>query len=409
MVWTPEATVTINGIDYTGNTLEAIRVTRGRDDVFTEPRAGYAICELIDLNGSGLGIQPLQRMSISIKNSVGTTIPVFTGNVTDTAEVLFDTGFESGTVGTIVTVIAVAPLARLNRRQVAAGGLPQQGDGDRIAELVEQGLAATWEETGGTWATVATPTTTWATFDTGLNLDLIDQPGVFTVAELDPEPGGYQPLSQGYLTAISGRGIIYDTADGFIAYADSNNRRDKAAADGYLPLDDSIINAAGLTFTSTQADITNRVIVLFDGGSVTVTDTGSLLDYGLLAFEFETNLANQTQAEGWAIDYLEDHRRPILKVSGLSIRLDGLDDIDLDAILQLDVNSPVQVFGIDQFPGFVEGLDWAINRETATLTLNVSDAALSIGSTQWNQVDPTLEWGDVSATLQWINASEVSV
>jgi hypothetical protein len=38
----------------------------------------------------------------------------------------------------------------------------------------------------------------------------------------------------------------------------------------------------------------------------------------------------------------------------------------------------------------------------------VSDAALSIGSTQWNQVDPSLAWEDVSATLTWINAAQVT-
>jgi hypothetical protein len=159
MSWTPQVTVTIGGTDFTGSTLETVRVTRGRTEVYEEPRAGYVICELIDLEGTGLGIQPLQSMSVSIKNSIGTPVPVFAGQVSDTASVLYDTGFESGTPGAIVTVIAVGPFARLNRRAVAAAGLPQQGDGDRVAELLEEGLAATWEETGGTWATVATATT----------------------------------------------------------------------------------------------------------------------------------------------------------------------------------------------------------------------------------------------------------
>jgi hypothetical protein len=64
--------------------------------------------------------------------------------------------------------------------------------------------------------------------------------------------------------------------------------------------------------------------------------------------------------------------------------------------------------GITGFPAFVEGLDWRIDRLTTELILNVSDAALSIGSTQWNQVDPSLAWEDVSATLTWINAAQVT-
>jgi hypothetical protein len=403
MTWTPQATVTINGTDYSGQTLETIRVTRGRSEVYAEPRAGYAICELIDIDGSGLGIEPLQTMSITIKNSIGTPVPVFAGQVTDTAEVVFDTGFESGTLGTIVTVIAVGPLARLNRRSVAAAGLPQQGDGDRIAALIVDGLAATWEESGGSWSTVATATTTWGTFDPGIDLDLIDQPGQFTVAALPAEAGGYSPLSQAYAASQSGRGIIYDTAEGFVEYADAD-RRITAAAAGYLPLDNDYINAAGLTLTSSQADVSNRVVVAFEGGTVTVTDTESLLEYGVLTTVFDTILANQTQAEEWAVNYLEDHFRPRVNVGGLAIRLDGLDDADRDAVLGLDVNSPVEVFGVDRFPGFLEGLDWRINRDTATLALNVSDAELSIGSVRWGQVPDTLQWGQVDATIQWQDA-----
>jgi hypothetical protein len=342
-------------------------------------------------------------MSISIKDSTGTTVPVFAGNVTDTAEVVFDTGFESGSLGTIVTVIAVGPLAKLNRRSVAAAGLPQEQDGDRIAALIEDGLALTWEETPGTWETVRESDTTWATFDPGIDLDLIDQPGQFTIAALDPQPGGYAPLSQAYITAQSGRGIIFDTAEGFIEYADAD-RRPAAALAGYLPIPNDFINAGGLTFTSSQADVTNRVVVAFDGGTVTVTETESLLEYGLLTTVFDTILASQTQAEEWASNYLEDHFRPVVKVSGLAIRLDGLDNADRDAVLQLDVNSPVEVFGVDRFPGFVEGLEWRINRDTATLALNVSDAELSIGAMRWGQVPDTLQWDDVAANLQWQDA-----
>jgi hypothetical protein len=103
MTWTPDVTVTINGIDYTGATLETVRVTRGRTEMYQEPQAGYSYCELIDLDGVGLGIQPLQQLSITVKNSIGTLIPVFTGKVSDTSASLYDTGVESGTPGAIVT------------------------------------------------------------------------------------------------------------------------------------------------------------------------------------------------------------------------------------------------------------------------------------------------------------------
>jgi len=338
---------------------------------------------------------------------------VFTGQVADTASVLYSTG-EVAAAGAIVTVIATAPMARLNRRAVAADGLPEQGDGDRIAELIEDGFAATWEETGGTWATVAEPTTTWGTFDPGFDLARIDQPGQFTVAALPADPAAYPALSQAYITALSGRGIVFDTADGFIAYADSSHRRTAAETDGYQIIPPSILSAGSLVVTSSQANVTNRVFVEFATGAVEFTDAGSLIDYGLLANQFQTILANSSQAEAWALDYLEDHSRPTIKVSGVAVRLDLAPEADVDDLLTLDINSPVRLdnlpatLGVTSFPAFVEGLDWRINRLTTELILNVSDAALSIGSVQWNQVDPSLAWEDVSATLAWINAAQVT-
>jgi hypothetical protein len=101
-------------------------------------------------------------------------------------------------------------------------------------------------------------------------------------------------------------------------------------------------------------------------------------------------------------------------VSGVAIRLDLVDDQLRDEVLAFDINTPVQLaglprtLGVTRFPAFIEGLDWRINRKTAEVILNVSDAALSLGSEQWNQVDPTLAWEDVSATLTWINAAQVT-
>jgi hypothetical protein len=64
MSWTPAPKLTVNGTDYTGSTLETVRITRGRPDIFSEPRAGYLIAELIDLTGAGIPIRPFDRLSV---------------------------------------------------------------------------------------------------------------------------------------------------------------------------------------------------------------------------------------------------------------------------------------------------------------------------------------------------------
>jgi hypothetical protein len=415
MPYVPDVNVTINGTDLSGITLETVRVVRGREDVYGEPRAGYAICELIDLTGTGLGIEPLQTLSITVDDSLGAPVDVFTGIVSDTAIQLYDAGEVDGIPKGLVTVIATAPLARMNRRVVLTGGRAQELDGDRIAALVTDALGASWEETGGTWGTVATATTTWATFDPGLDLTLIDQPGIYQIAALPAATEGYGALAQANLTALSARGIVFDTADGFVAYADGNSRAAAVAAGGYIEIDAGILIAGVLNPTSTQADITNRVFVEFEGGAVQFTDTASLLDYGLLADQFQTNLADADEAEAWALDYLEDHARPVAKLRQVAIRLDGVDDVTLDILLAIDVNSPVNLIGLpatlglgSNFAAFVEGLQYDLNRETVQLSLTISDAALSFGSQQWQEVPDSITWGDVEATLRWEQASEVA-
>jgi len=415
MTWSPLTSVSINGLDYTGDALETIRIERGRTDVYAEPRAGYCIAELIDLTGDGLGIDVLQPFQVAIRDSIGTYRPVFTGTISDVSASLYDSGEVSGKAAAIVTVIAVGPLAKLNRRNVFPDGLAASEDGTRIANLVENALALSWEETGGTWATVATPTATWATFDAGLDLALIDQPGVFDIAALPAEPQGYNPLSQGYLTALSGRGVLWDTADGFIAYADAERRENAAATDSYMPIPAAALQSQSLSTASTASDIVNRASVLFEGGAAIFSDPESILTYGVLAREFQTNLASEPQALAWALDYLEDHAAPIIKLPTVGIRLDGLTDLDLlDDLINIDVNAPVVLenlpatLGVTQLPAFVEGVSWRLNRLTAQIVLTVSDAALSIGSVRWNLVAPNLAWQDVAANLEWQDARSLN-
>jgi hypothetical protein len=413
MTWTPAPTLTIGGVDYTGSTLETVRITRGRPEVFSEPRAGYLIAELIDLVGDGFPVRPFDRVEFTLDDSNGDPVTVFVGQVSDTSAVLFDTGVESGTAGSVTTVIAVAALARLSRRVVLDAGAAAERDGDRIARLVEAGLAATYEESGGTWAQQGD--VTWATFDAGLDLDRIDQPGVFDISALAAEDTGYNPLAQGYLTAFSAQGILWDDREGFIAYADADRRIDTDIANDYLTLPASILSAQQLSVQSNAGDITTSVSVAFEGGAVIIDDTAAFLRVGRLARQFETNLVNQSNAEAWAERYLLGHSGEVIKLQQVTARLDILaDDALRDALLELDVNAGVE---LDDIPGtlgltfrrtFVEGIAWNVDRDRIAVALDLSDAELSVGFQRWSSVDPNLAWEDVSATLTWQDARTVT-
>jgi hypothetical protein len=413
MIWTPAPTLTIGGVDYTGATLETVRIVRGRPEVFSEPRAGYLIAELIDLVGDGIPVRPFDRVEFTLDDSNGDPVTVFVGQVSDTSAVLFDTGVESGTPGSVTTVIAVAALARLSRRVVLEDGGPAEQDGDRIARLVEAGLAATWEETPGTWAQQGD--LTWETFDQGLDLNRIDQPGVFDISALPAEDTGYNPLAQGYLTAFSAQGILWDDREGFIAYADADRRIATDVADDYLTVPASILSAQQLSVQSNAGDITTSVSVAFEGGAVIFDDTAAFLRVGRLARQFETNLVNQSNAEAWAERYLLGHSGDIIKLQKVTARLDILTDDSLrDSLLELDVNAGIELDGIPGTLGltfrrtFVEGIGWNVDRDRIAIALDLSDAELSVGFQRWSSVDPNLAWQDVSATLTWQDARTVT-
>ena len=413
MTWSPAPKLTISGVDYTGATLETVRITRGRPEVFAEPRAGYLIAELIDLTGNGIPVRPFDRLEFTIDDSTGTPVTVFAGRVSDTSAVLFDTGVESGTPGSVVTVIAVGPLARASRRSVAPGGLAAEQDGDRIARLMELALATTWEEASGRWNQQGD--LTWQDYDPELDAARIDQPGVFDIAALPAQDGGYGALGQAYLTAFSAQGVLWDDREGKVAYADADRRIAIDQADDYLTIPSSILSAQQLAVQSNAGDISTQVVVAFPGGTIVAEDDAAFLEFGKLTRAFETNLANQSNAEAWAIRYLFGHAGPIVKLQQVTVRLDVLGDDQLrDDLIAIDVNAGVR---LDSIPGtlgltfrrtFVEGLNWSVDRDRVAVGLDLSDAALSIGFQRWSSVDPSLAWQDVDATLEWQDATVVT-
>jgi hypothetical protein len=80
--WTPEPQVTLDGIDYTANTIGNVSIRRGRDTVYAQVQAGYATVELIDVNGL---IQPKvgQTLVVSARDAYNVQTPLFTGQVSD--------------------------------------------------------------------------------------------------------------------------------------------------------------------------------------------------------------------------------------------------------------------------------------------------------------------------------------
>jgi len=411
MSYLPNPTVTINGQDFTGRTVESLSVNRGRDTVYAQPRAGYASVEIIDVTDGSLGFEVGASLIIRIQDASGTPRRIFTGLVSDfTSEVI--PARDEPVVR--YRVQAVGPLAILNRRNVLGGGRPEESDGDRVLAALTAGLLRSWQEfsTVTTWAEVDSETT-WATIDPGFGPALID-PGAFDLEPLAASDGGYGALAVTSEAGESAKGLLFETVGGLIGYADANRRPANAAA-GFLDIPFASVSVGGLRTSSSLSDLTNRVTVEFGSDdAVTAQDDFSIGRFGLQERNLRTILANQVNAETRADDFLFAHSRPSVEIEQVTLNLRGIELPLLDSLLDVDINDAIRLTGLPAklgllgFRGFVEGITLRVSQVDAECTLMISDEALSFGSVLWGQVGATIAWEDVDPALVWADARRVT-
>ena len=413
MTYLPNPTVTIDGADYTGRTIGEVSISRGRDTVYSSPAAGYASIELIDVTEGGLGFQAGAPVSVTLEDSSGDPVPVFTGFVSDWQSNVTATGGEP-----VITyrVQAVGPLAVLNRRAVLFAGRPQELDGSRVLAAITEALPVIWREFSltQTWAEMGE--TTWATVDPGFDPALIDD-GAYELVALDAADDGYRALTVVSDAGDSAKGLLFETADGFIGYADSDRRASNAQV-GFLEIPFSVLSVDGLSLASALADVTNRVFVEYGNEQVEADeDLSSIVRFGLQETRLSTLLARQEDAEVRADDILFSRSRPPVELQEVRINLRGLSDDSLrDSILGINSNDALRLTGLPQktgfgptgFRGFVEGIRLRVSEFEADISLLVSDELLSFGSVLWGQVDGSIAWQDVDPALIWADARRVT-
>ena len=217
-MWLPNPTVKLNGTDYTGVSVGQVNIRRGRDTVYRQADAGYATIELIDIGnltrfdvGSELEISMLfpaveWELLADTWAGLGSTWdrafgplapgfiePVFTGTVSDwTADAIAARDQPIFRY----RVQAVGPLATLNRRTIFFDGRAQENDGERAEAILTAALGTA----------VVDPS-------------IIDA-GVFQIAALGTADAGYSALSLLTGAAQSAEGVVFETRDGKIGYAD---------------------------------------------------------------------------------------------------------------------------------------------------------------------------------------------
>ena len=412
-VWIPEWQVTVNGgTNYTNLTLATVSITSGRTDIYSQPRAGYCFIEILNLDESPIVIDVNDNVLIKIKDSTGTFVNLFGGDVTDIqVQVLNSSGTESNQV---IRVTALGALSKLPV-SLTEGVLAKDFDGDQIYTILSDLLLNNWNEVAPavTWAAYDA-TQTWATAE-NVGLGEIDQPGDYELTARSASTTDVYSLISALAT--SGLGYIYEDSSGRISYADATHRSQYLAANGYTEISASTAFAAGISTIKRIADVRNNVTIQYKNGQeASALDTASIGTYGQQAQLIGTSIENTVDAESQADFYLGLRAYPQAQFQAITFTLgnNNIDDSDRDALLNVSMGLPLDITNLPpnillgRFQGFVEGWTFSAGYNRLDLTLNLSPTAFSLQSMKWENVSVAETWNTLSLTLDWNSATVVA-
>ena len=412
--WSPVWRVKINGVDYTNAILSNLTITSGRTNIYEQAQAGYTNIQLINLDQSPIAAEINQSITVELKDSTNTFIPIFGGSIVDVAVSVSDAGGVA--YAQTVSIIALGALARL-QKSLTNGVLPKEYDGDQIYRILKNVLFAQWNAVPPalTWADF-NPTTDWANaFNTGLGA--IDRPGNYELANRASNRTDVYALVSDLAT--SGLGYLYENADGQISYADSTHRTNYLAANGYVDLSANDALANSLKIQTRAGDVRNNLTIKYGSNStseVSASDAASIAIYGNLAQIISTTLFNSADATDQANFYLSLRANPQANFNTITYELTNpeLSDSDRDALINVFMGMPVSISDLPlnmnagSFIGFVEGWTFRAAYNQISVTPNLSPLAYSLNAMRWNDVPSAEIWSTILSTLTWENATMVA-
>ena len=405
-VFNPEWRVTIGSNIYTNVTLSGVTMTSGRTDIYSQPVAGYCSLVIVNLDESQFTFAINDGLTLQLKNSAGTYVPIFGGSITDI-------GIEVATAGDagIVTTAALTALGALSRlpKALTEGVLSKELDGVQIETILTDLLVNTWNEVPAalTWNSYS-PTVEWLDAE-NTGLGEIDS-GIYELQARTADVSDmYSLVSE---LANSGFGYLYEDAQGRINYAGADHRQNYLAANGYTTLSANQALAAGIRTTTQAGDVRNDIALKYRAGTEFATDASSILTYGKLSQSITTTLHNKVDAESQAQRYLDLRKFPRAKFESITFPITSpeINDATRDALLGIFMGQPIKLTDLPlnisggQFEGYVEGWTWNVSYNSITLTINVSPIEFSTVAVYWSQVSASETWNTLSNTLTWENA-----
>ena len=409
MSWLPEWRVTVGDDVYT--TVTSVSFASGRLDIDRQATAGYCQVEIINTDNSAFTINVTEPITLELKNSSGTYVTVFGGEVSD-----FNIGVRSPeetgyiTTGKILGIGSLAKLVKAVYNTALAEGL----DGAQISAILGAALNLSWAE--------VTPTDTWATYpadvtwnDAESYIGTIDS-GFYTMIALAASATAKSQTLADQI-ASSALGQMYEEKDGDVSYADADHRSNELATNGYTFLDGAYATPSSITSTTQTARIRNSLIYRYAtgyGSTYSTSDTDSIASYGLFERSFDSNIKNLADITDIANRELNLRRVPKASLGAITFRLDNPDmpSSMLDSLIGVYFGQPMLISNLPSnvlggtFDGFVENVALRATPSFTEITLYISATEFSLSTTQWDTVIPSsLAWTGVNGTLIWNNAT----
>lgn len=407
-LWNPVWKIIIDGVEYQDITLANMSITSGRTDFYSQPQAGYARLEIVQLENESLPIQINSALTVEVQDSSAAYVPIFGGHVSDFSEVVKKAG--STGIVTSMEITAIGALASL-QKSFTYGVLSKDFDGNQIATIIGEVAGTTWNDVppAQTWATYPA-TTTWLQVVNG-NVGTIDT-GLYELqARTSNYTNGYSLVAA---LANSGMGYIYEDAGGLINYADQSHRQTYLNANGYVDLTGNHALWQGIRTSTRIGEIINKISLNWRSGAETGSETASIESYGIRESVIDTTLHNQVDATTQVSKYLQNRAYPHAMFDRITFPLTSseIDDADRDALINIFMGMPVQIndlppnISLGQFQGFVEGWTWQVGYNSVSLSFNTSPTAFSMQALRWDQVSALEYWNTLSGTLTWLEATE---
>jgi hypothetical protein len=408
--WTPEYRILINGSNATSLTLVGFNITTGRTNVNSQPQAGYANLQIINKDNANYDWTVNTAITVEVKNSSATWIPIFGGRISDVTTLVRSAGQVSYV--TQINVIALGALARLSKA-VWTSSLAQADDGDQVYAILSDLLLNNWNEVppAETWATYNSTQTWLDAQDVGLGE--IDRPGQYEMEQRSADPiDFYSIVTQ---IASSALGYVYEDAYGNVSYADAAHRQNYLIANGYTELDANYGIASGIRQTIRSGAIVNKYQINYGnnyGSSKTASDTTSINLYGQYSVSENSNLHDATDAQAVVDRYVQLRSYPRAQFESITFPLQNpeIGDTARNALLNIFMGQPVRIVNLPpniygaEFTGYVEGWTWTSTQNGLALTLTASPIEFSAVAQNWDQVNSLEKWNTLLSTLKWENA-----